>query len=242
MEQSTTAALGIVTLCCPRDLTAEAEEWLTSGLITALPSLRMRELFATRLDMFREAHLITVALDGDIIVGALSSRWAQLPAGPQFLHVTTQFVAEAHRSGPVFRQSWRSHFAEMLGQGIEFPGLIALKTYNPIVYCAMRAFTGAPDTSLYPAIGSAPRSEITATAAEVAATVSPGRRFDRPTGRIRSAGSPADLYPAMPLSRDPAVNDFFAAALQPGDRILCVLSIPTVAGAGAILQALGVTR
>ncbi|HUY50997.1 MAG TPA: hypothetical protein VMV92_35710 [Streptosporangiaceae bacterium] len=95
---------------------------------------------------------------------------------------------------------------------------------------------------MYPLIGSAQGSELTAVAAEVAAAVSPGRCFDPPTGRIRSAGSPADLYPAMPHSRDPAVNDYFEATLLPGDRILCILTIPTAATAEVILDAFGVMR
>lgn len=48
------------------DLTAEREQWLVAGLITALPSLRMAELFAQRRDMLRDVDLVTVAVtDGD---------------------------------------------------------------------------------------------------------------------------------------------------------------------------------
>src|SRR5438067_13698645 len=115
----------------------------------------MQELFDSSLDMFRDAHLITVVLDGETIVGVLSSRWCPLRPGTQFLHVTTQFVAETHRHGTVFRQCWRSHFAELLSGGAGFPRLIALKTYNPVVYCAMRAFTAAPQVTTYPALGAA---------------------------------------------------------------------------------------
>lgn len=239
MAQPATGTLRVTTLHGPGDLTPQTEEWLTAGLTAALPGLRMRSLFQARMDMFREADLITVTVDGETIVGVLSSRWCQLSLGPRFLHVTTQFVADTYRHGAVFRRSWYSHFADLLRDGSEFPSLIVLKTYNPIVYCAMRTFTAAPRTAIYPPISAAQDEALLATADEVARTVAPGRMFDRPTGVIRSAGSPADLYPEMPRSRDGTVNDYFATVLQPGDRILCLLSVPDQQGAQAILHAFG---
>jgi hypothetical protein len=241
MEQLRTVAPDVRTLRGP-DLTVQIEKWLTDGLVAALPSLRLSELFATRMDMFREANLITVALDQGKIVGVLSSRWAQLGSGVEFLHITTQFVADGYRHGAVFRRSWGSHFTEMLAAGAEFPRVIALKTYNPVVYCAMRAFTRAPGTVMYPVIGSEHGDQLAAVPAEVAAAVAPGRCFEQATGRIRSTGSPVGLYPVMPLSKDATVNDYFARTLQPGDRILCILSIPSVMGARIILNAFGVTQ
>ena len=44
------------------DLTPARERWLIDGLVDALPSLKMRELFSLRRDMFTEADLITVAV------------------------------------------------------------------------------------------------------------------------------------------------------------------------------------
>lgn len=236
------ADLRTVTLRCPDDLTPQAEEWLTAGLAAALPSLRMRSLFQARMDMFREAELITVALDGQAVVGALSSRWSRLPSGLPFLHITTQFVAETHRHGMVFRASWRQHFEDMLTGGGQFPGMFVLKTYNPVVYCAMRAFTGAPGVTMYPVVTGAQDEAMTATAAQVAAVVSPEHPFEPGSGVIRGAGLPADLYPELPRSRDEAVNSYFDQVTQPGDRILCVLRVQGRDGADVILSAFGLSR
>jgi hypothetical protein len=244
IQQAAPVAVETISLRCPGDLTAEVEQWLTSGLIDSLPSMKMRELFAARLDMFRDADLITVAVDGGAVVGALSSRWSTLPSGSAFLHVTTQFVAETHRHGEVFRKSWRTHFSTLLGRGDAFPRLIVLKTYNPVVYCAMRSFTGASGVTMYPAIGASATASagagLTEVAALIATAVAPGHDFEPSTGVLRSAGWPADLYPRLPLSRDLAVNSYFAEHTRPGDRVLCVLDIPTTAGADMILHAFGV--
>jgi hypothetical protein len=256
IQQAAPVAVETISLRCPGDLTAEVEQWLTSGLIDSLPSMKMRELFAARLDMFRDADLITVAVDGGAVVGALSSRWSTLPSGSDFLHVTTQFVAETHRHGEVFRKSWRAHFSTLLGRGDAFPRLIVLKTYNPVVYCAMRSFTGASGVTMYPAIGASPGTSanasasanasgsagagLTEVAALIATAVAPGHDFEPSTGVLRSAGWPPDLYPRLPLSRDLAVNSYFAEHTRPGDRVLCVLDIPTTAGADMILHAFGV--
>lgn len=229
-----------MTLRCPDDLTPDALEWLTGGLAAGLPSLRMRGLFTVRVDMFSEADLITVVLAGDTMAGVLASRWALLDSGPRFLHITSQFVAETHRHGEVFRSCWREHLAELTSGGGGFPFLSALKTYNPVVYCAMRSFTAAPGTTFYPPIDGSRAEGLTLPVAEVARAVAPGRPFDQGTGVITAPGSPGDLYPSMPASRDSAVNDYFARLLRPQDRILCVLSVaPDGDGAPTIMRAFG---
>jgi hypothetical protein len=146
----------------------------------------------------------------------------------------------------VFRSCWRAHLKGLLEAGQGFPYLSALKTYNPVVYCAMRSFTAAPETTFYPVIdghaGEEPAPEALPVA-EVARAIAPGKPFDPATGVITAPGSPADLYPRMPGSRDAAVNDYFASRLRPQDRILCVLSVaPDGDGAPAILRAFGLAN
>jgi hypothetical protein len=232
-----------VSLRCPDDLTPQALEWLTGGLAAGLPGLQMQGLFAARVDMFSEADLITVIMAGDTMAGVLASRWARLDSGPRFLHITSQFVAETHRHGAVFRSCWRAHLKELTDGGEGFPFLSALKTYNPVVYCAMRSFTAAPGSTFYPAVdnpGRVPGQPPASLVSEVARALAPGKPFDPATGVIPAAGSPADLYPRMPASRDEAVNAYFARHLRPGDRILCVLDIPPEDGiADMVLRAFG---
>ncbi|MCC3770752.1 hypothetical protein [Streptomyces sp. UNOC14_S4] len=234
-------ALRLVHIRPPAELTGEREQWLVDGLTAALPSLRMRELFALRRDMFRSAGLITVAVgpDGNA-VGALASRRDRLPSGAQLLHATTQFVAEGLRHTGVFRASWGAHFAALGHTADDLPLLIALKTYNPVVLCGMRAFTRIPGTSLYPDCTGAPQDRAHAErAARIAALLAPGHPFDPATGVISGIGIPPDLYPRLPRCRDEAVNAHFARATRPGDRVLCVFDVGTRAGAAALLRAFG---
>lgn len=225
------------------DLTAAREQWLVESLIAALPNMKMAELFACRRDMFSDADLITVAVDGGCAVGALTSAWATLPSGARFLHVLTQFVGERYQSGRThaFRVSWGDHFRNLVSGAGGFPRLIVLKTYNPIAYCAMRAFTRIPGVTIYPdpdvaTQASGPQELATQVAAEVAAAVP----FDPGTGVLHGAGRPVDLYPSLPTCSHPIVNEYFAAVTQPGDRVLAMLEVPSGAQAAAILNAFGV--
>ncbi len=220
----------------------DTQRWLAEGLVRALPQLRMRELFQRRFDMFCQADLITVALAEGKVAGALASRWDALPDGIRYLHITSQFVAEGHRHGGIFRMSWRGHFTDLLARNPMFPEMIVLKTYNPVVYCAMRAFGQAPYVRMYPALASAQNRATAGLAAKIAAAISPEHAFDPSTGVIRGAGEPADLYPSLPISRDTDVNAYFARRTRPGDRVLCLLQIPTRRGAAAILAAFNVNH
>lgn len=207
------------------DWTAGTEQWLVDGLTAALPELRMSSLFATRRDMFRAADVITVATDTKTgtAVGALSSRWCALPSGRRFLHILTQFVGTRYQHGVVFRRSWHDHFTS-LGT---VPELIVLKTYNPIVYCAMHAFTRIPGVMLYPDISSAGWQDpvMANLAVQIAEAIAARHAFVPEMGVIQSVGIPQDLYRQMPQSSHELANAYFRAAAQPGDRVLCVLHV-----------------
>lgn len=231
-----------ITNMLPAEMTLAREDWLIDGLIRALPSLRMAMLFALRKDMFSEADLITAAVAPDgSAVGALSSRWMELSHDDCFLHILTQFVGEDYQGGTMFRDCWAAHLAALAAMERGMPHLFALKTYNPIVFCAMRAFTAIPDVWMYPNLRVAAQ-EPTAVrlAAEIAALVSPGLSFSPETAVIQGAGIPPDLYPALPRSADVAVNEYFTAVTQPGDRVLCLLAAPTTAARRAILGTFGI--
>jgi hypothetical protein len=219
-------AVGVISLAPGPSLAADTEEWLVDGLTAALPELRLSALFALRRDMFRDAHVVTVATEATdgAAVGVLSSRWCELPSGRPFLHVLTQFVGTRYQHGAVFRQSWREHFAA-LGT---IPELVALKTYNPIVYCALHVFTRIPGVILYPDVSASGGQDpsMTDLAGQVAATVAAGHVFVPGTGVIRDIGVPRDLYREMPRSASSHVNEYFAASATPADRVLCVLSVP----------------
>jgi len=220
------------------DLTPAREAWLVNGLVEALPNLKMRELFSLRRDMFTEADLVTVAVSQPgVVVGALSSKWVTSPTGDRFLHVTTQFVGDGYRHGVVFRQSWTAHLTALCGDPSGFPPLIVLKTYNPRVFCAMQSFAQVPGVSFYPTVdGDKPNAEAARLAGHVARTIAPEYPFNPVTGVISGVGVPHDLYPDLPMSKNAVVNDFFAGATRPGDRVLCMLMVSMSQAASAVMQ------
>ncbi len=224
-----------------RELATGTEKWIVDGLVLAMPGLRARQLFTLRRDMLTQADYIIAGVDRDHdrVVSLLTSRWAELPSGRPCLHIMIQFVGDAYRSGILFKESWALHFRRLLAEGRPFPEVIALKTYNPVVHCAMSAFSGHPDITMYPDLAGKDtgRAEL---AAEVAGALAPGARFDADHGVVPGLGRPRDLYRERPLSRLAAANQYFAQHTRPGDRVLCLLDVPTRAGAHAILTALGV--
>jgi hypothetical protein len=233
-------AVDIVNLDPPAELDADRAAWLVDGLVAALPSLRLRELFALRRDMFTEADLITVAVDqqSDAVVGALCSRWDTTRRGTRFLHVTTQFVGDDYRHGEVFRHSWATHLETICAGPAGFPAVTALKTYNPMVFCAMRALSRVDQVGFYPELDPAADVPpgVATLAEEIAAAIAPGHRFDPRTGVISGVGVPADLYPRLPQSSDPAVNEHFRRTTGPDDRVLCLLTVPTPQAVGDVLR------
>jgi hypothetical protein len=224
-------------------LSPEDCERVHAGLAAALPDLRMRELFRLRPDLFRNADYLVAAVDPrlDRVVGVLASQWVELPTGRPCLHILAQFVGARYRGGSVFRRSWTLHFAELLAEGHRFPEVVVLKTYNPVAYCAMYAFSGHEEIRFHPEPGGAHSGDagMRRLAEEVAATISPGHPFDPATSVIRGVGVPADLYPAIPACSVEPVSAYFRRSVRPGDRVLCVLHVPTEAGVQAILSALG---
>jgi hypothetical protein len=224
-------------------LSAAAFDRVRTGLAETLPDLRMRELFRLRPDLLDDADYLVAATDtaSGRVVGVLASRWLELPSGRPCLHILVQFVGAAYRGGSIFRRSWAVHFAELLAEGHEFPEVLALKTYNPVAYCAMYAFSGHPDAAFHPqpAGPAASPPPLRSLAVEVAGAVAPGEPFDAEAGVLRGIGVPRDLYPRIPACTEPAVGDYFARTVRPGDRVLCVLHVPTTAARRAILGALG---
>ncbi len=245
MAVADTGTLEFSNLAPDRGLAPDVEQWIVDGLTEALPALRMRSLFDLRRDMLREADLITLAVEtpGRSVEGALSSRWCTTPAGGRLLHIMTQFVGERRQGdGVAFAGMWGRHLEGIYGSTSEFPELWVLKTFNPIVYCAMRSFTRVPGVTFYPDVDAERQDpEITRRAVQVAEVVAAGHAFVPWTGIIRGAGEPADLYPWLPESREEKVNDYFAATTLPGDRMLCMLSVSTPAAAATIMEIFGLT-
>ncbi|MCM3883287.1 hypothetical protein [Frankia sp. R82] len=212
------------------------ERWLRDGLIDALPDLRMSALFDARPGLLREAQHLVIGVERDsgAPVSALGASWATTASGRPFLHIGIQFVGARLRGGDVFATSWLALLEEVIATG-GFPYLAALRTYNPVAFCAMRAYGQLPGAALYPSTSTTPGgddgpggrdAQVAALAGEIATALAPDAPFDPASGRIAGIGVPTDLYRTRPRCDDGDVNAHFAQHTEPGDRILCVVHIP----------------
>ncbi|CAJ61063.1 MULTISPECIES: hypothetical protein [Frankia] len=220
------------------ELRPSEDRWLQAGLAAALPDLRMAELFAARPNLFREADHLIVGVDrvSGQPVSALGASWTATAAGDRFLHIGVQFVDARLRRGPVFSTSWLALLEDVVAAG-GFPLLSALRTYNPVAYCAMRAYGRLPGAVMYPEVGPVDQDpDVTRLAGEISATLAPGAPFDPASGRIAGIGVPRDLYRGRPRCDDEAVNEHFERHTVPGDRILCVVHIRETATVDAIVD------
>ncbi|KJE21618.1 hypothetical protein FF36_04075 [Frankia torreyi] len=220
------------------ELSPSEDRWLQEGLAAALPDLRMAELFAARPELFREADHLIVGVDraSGQPVSALGASWTATAAGERFLHIGVQFVDARVRRGPVFSTSWLALLEDVVAAG-GFPLLSALRTYNPVAYCAMRAYGRLPGAVMYPEVGPVDQDpDVTRLAGEIAATLAPGAPFDPASGRIAGIGVPRGLYRGRPRCDDAAVNEHFERHTVPGDRILCVVHIRETATVDAIVD------
>lgn len=208
-------------------LSAEDDAWLKRGLAQAMPDLRLDELFRVRPRLFADLEFLVVAEDAAThqALAALGSRWAFTGAGERFLHISVQFVAQSRRGGRLFVGTWQEHLTAVLASGF-FPRLSALKTYNPVAYCAMRAYGRLPGAHMYPELdGRDTNAALAAKARDMARTLAPDHEFDARHGVIRGVGVPRDLYRERPRCDDEAVDAYFAEHVRPGDRLLAVVEV-----------------
>ena len=194
---------------------------IAAELADALPDLRIRALFEARPDLLSAAEHVIVAVDGaDRAVGLLAASSVQLPGGVAVLQAMVQFVGVNQRGGRVLRESWTRLLGDVTAER-GFPDVVALKTFNPVAYCAMRAL--GRSEQVYPALAGPQEPGMRLLATRVAAAVAAGYPFEPDTGVIRGSGRPTDLYLRRPESSDPEADRHFAAHTRPGDRVLCLV-------------------
>lgn len=224
-----------------RPLTAADDSWLKRGLARALPDLDLAELFRIRPGLFRETDDLVVAADGGTgdAVAALGSRWVHTGGGVAVLHIGVQFVAQRRRGDTLFGRSWYA-LLEQVVPSAGFPWVSALKTYNPVAYCAMRAYGRLAGAVLFPDVQARRQDEpLRRLAAEVAGVLAPDHPYDPESGVISRIGVPHDLYRTQPTCADDQVGAYFRRVTRPGDRVLCVLHVRDPAVPAAILQLFG---
>jgi hypothetical protein len=217
---------------------ARTDDWLKRGLVDAMPDLRLRDLFGLRPGLFTDVEFLVVAEHEQTgqPAAVLGSRWAFTSTGRRFLHIGVQFVASSLRGGSLFLRTWQAHLAMVVESGF-FPALSALKTYNPVAYCAMRSYGKLPGALMFPAMdqpgGDAPMATV---AGDIAQALAPDNEFDARCGVLRGVGVPPDLYRERPACDDPFVNAYFDRHVRPGDRLLAIVEVHSPQTEDAIMQ------
>lgn len=222
----------------PASLGAEGlDTWLKQGLIQELPDVRLDTLLKVRPDLFTSLdHLVlAVNLTDGLPRAVLGSKWAGTAAGTRFLHIAVMFVSQRLRGRDLFARTWLALLDEVINSG-GFPRVSVLKTYNPVAFCAMRAYGLLPGTTMYPSLRGEQNGALCRLALEVADVLAPGSEFEPDTGCIRGIGVPRDLYRGRPESNDSEVNAYFERHAHPGDRILCIVQVESPAVEEAIVN------
>jgi hypothetical protein len=210
-------------------LQPEAEEWLIAGLAKAMPQLKIAAYFAVRRATLSSSDHVTVAVARapPELIGFLCSRWyPETEIGRSFLHASICLISEQHQRTLLFRHLWRLHLEQVDDGPYGFPYIIALKTYNPAVYNTLSAFARLDGVTLYPRLDGAQDESTKQLVYSIQARIAAGLEFDWDTGVVRGAGVPPDFYPKIPDHKRRDICDYFSLNLRPGDRILCVLTLP----------------
>lgn len=208
---------------------------LQDDVVRAFPEYRLGTYFAERPGAVAGADHVVVArspADGRLL-GLVVARHRQGAAG-SYLHVEMNLItAERQRRGALL-PLWRVMLARLAADPAGFPPLVAIKTYNPMVYSCLLVVARLTGAVLYPPLptngsagaanGSAePAGGLADVAALVAAELAPSCPFDPATGALQGAGTPRDFYAAMPTTNKRQVQAYFARHLPPGDRLLCLV-------------------
>lgn len=208
-------------------MTDAEDHHLQSGLVAAIPDLRIAEMFRRRPGLLRTFdHLLVGWAPDGAMAGVLGCTWREC-SGLSLLHVGIQMIAPGYRGGGMFVDLWQREIVGVLPEEDAHPSLVAVKTYNPIVYLAMRSFARLAGGILYPDVETADQDPaLVRLASSVRAVIAPQYGFDPATGAVRDAGLPPDLYEAVPGAVGHPAERYFERHLQPGDRLLCLLRCP----------------
>jgi hypothetical protein len=224
-------------------LDADARADIAADLAAAMPTYGVADYFRTKPSLLDAQDVTVIAREtgsGRCVGFAVAGWSARNPA--TFVHIKTVLIGEAWHRGPILRAIWRALFVGLLADGSAFPPVIALKTYNPKSFSAMRAFAGVVDTAIFPALGRYQfPANLMPTVLDIAAELAPGHRLDQRSGVIEGAADGVvGFYPTLPLCGKALLDRHFQAHLTPNDRLLCCLFALSPRAGQRILRAFGV--
>lgn len=220
-------------------LTDADQASIVDGLTAAMPEFKLREYFHIRTDALRDAdHIVTAWSASGAVAAILTAKRHTLEDGQPFLHIGMNLIAAPLRRTMLMKHLWRAHFERVASSG-GVPHVLALRTYNPAAYVAMHTFSRVNGAAMYPVLEGRQPTHLQTLARAIASRIAAGRVFHADSGVVEQCGVPIDFYREMPESQKAVVNDYFRRHLRPGDRMLCILEVPTETGVARMLHALG---
>jgi hypothetical protein len=208
--------------------------------VRGMPELNLTELFRCKPNLLQDCdHVVTATAPDGEFAGVVAARW--VGGGNLFLQLAISLIQARYQRSPLLRAMWHTAFEQIAAGPRLFPAVIALRTYNPAAFQAMRVFAQLPGVAVYPRIdGGDQDPAMVQLAKSVAEQLGGGCPFDHRTGILRGAGVPLDLYSALPEGGREVVLRYFCAHLAAGDRLLCVLHACGEAAQQRICRAFGV--
>lgn len=212
---------------------------LRGDVVAAFPEYKLSVYFRERPGIFETADYVVAAVEsgGGPLAGLLVATWRELDGEP-FLHVQMNLITVSHQRSGLLLGLWQVLVRRLLLGALGFPRLLAIKTYNPMVYSSLRVLCRAAGATLYPRLDGAQDPAMAGIAAAVAHELCPELEFDGPVGVVRGAGVPRDFYPSLPFTNKRDVRVYFEQNVRPGDRVLCLVRLASGTVPAVVLRRL----
>lgn len=212
---------------------------VAAGLQRYMPSYGVAQYFE------KKGHLVLSGADCACLAvdrGETTAALLTCNLFPGFLLINTLLIGERFQRTLLLKRMFGELFRRTFNAPGGFTDLLALKTYNPISYCALRIFSAIPGTGFYPGIdGQAPSAAVQRLLQKAAATLNPECVYDPRTSVIKDCayGVTEQFYIQRPICRDKRVNEYFRRHLSPHDRLLCGLYLESDQAKARLLRKLG---
>jgi hypothetical protein len=219
---------------CEKKLSVRERQLIVDQLDESVPSSGVREYFVRQPNFFQDLNQLVVAFENetDHAVGLLGGRNLEA-AGTRILYVWTILVGERYRGTDIFNQMISLFFRRVSESARGLPGVVAAKTFNPIILSTMRNVAKSLDgVEFYPNINQTQQApDMVHLARQIAPLVAPGLELNVETGVIAGALSAiaGNFYKENPRSRESDVQEYLDANVTAADQVLCIWTISDLA-------------
>ncbi|SFR97044.1 hypothetical protein [Anaeromicropila populeti] len=199
---------------------------IISDLAEGMPGMKVKDYFENQLEIFNKYEIVLCAIDKETnkYVGIFGSKWYENYDTP-FLYLWTAFVAAQYQGSILFLEMAMRHIKDSMAESKDLK-LIVTKTYHPTVYRTLEMFSKNAKLNLYPSIDIDNHEHLLAEdARKIANIVAPVAKLDEKTGALVDGMATAgiEFYSERPTCSVQAINEYFAAALNTYDQMLCII-------------------